>query len=90
MITREVEVKMIVRVTVDETKFTREFLAEFAQAITNYDTVEEHICYLACLHARGVVDSYDRLEGYGPLKEFGVDFDVVSENDQLLEEELRQ
>jgi hypothetical protein len=90
MITREVEVTQIVRVTVDETKFTPEFLADFAKAITNYDSVEEHICYLARMHVRAEIESDSRLEGYGLLHDFGVDFEILSEEDRLLEEEPRQ
>jgi len=89
MITREVEVVIVVRVTVDETKFTPEFMAEFAAAITNYDTVEEHVENLAWLHARGIVEEGDRVEGYGPLDELGVGFTVTSEEQHLLEEEAR-
>ncbi|MBY6244189.1 hypothetical protein [Methylosinus sp. Sm6] len=80
------EVTQIVRVIVDETKFTPEFLAEFAKAITNYDSVDEHICYLARMHVRAEIEPYSRLEGYGLLHDFGIDFEIISEADRLLQE----
>lgn len=87
MITRDVEITRVVRVTVDETKFTPEFLEEFARFITNYDTVDEHITYLAGLHAAGVIDESSFAEGYGKLEDFGVRFEIIADEDRILEEE---
>lgn len=77
MITKEVVVTQIVRVTVDDTKFTPEFFAEFEESFFPYGTVEQHIEHLAQLHARGVVDDGDFIEGYGPAKDMGIKLDVV-------------
>lgn len=88
MITREVEVTQIVRVTIDETKFTPEVLEDFRRLIDrSYDTLEDHIRYLAWLHSCRSIDETSFIEGYGRAKDFGITFDVVHEEDRLLEEE---
>lgn len=71
--TFRVEVRVTVGVTVDESKFTPEFLAEFAGCISDYD-FNEHIEHLAWLHACRDVDERSFIEGYGPAKDFGISF----------------
>lgn len=77
MITKEVVVTQTVRVTVDDTKFTPEFFAEFARLFYEYDTLDQHIQHLAQLHARGLADDGNFIEGYGPAQDMGIRLDVV-------------
>lgn len=86
MKTYAVEVTSIVEVTLDETKFTPEFFAEFNSTISDWDyDLEEHAKHLAWVHATGVeaLDGYGAfVEGYGPVKDMGItarliDTDVV-------------
>ena len=65
-----------VTVTLDETKFTPEFFAEFNETISDWgDDLEEHAKHLAWVHATGVeaLDGYGAfVEGYGPIKDMGI------------------
>lgn len=74
--TKRFVVSQVVSVTVDEAKFTPEFYAEFQASMFPYDTLEKHMEHLAQLHARGVVDDTDFIEGYGPAKDMGIKLDV--------------
>lgn len=91
MITRYVEVRMIVRVTVDETKFTPGFLEEFCRHFYPFDTVDEHLKHLAQLTARGVIEvsewSKDFIEGYGRSNDFGIVTQIVNCEEEILEKE---
>lgn len=68
---RTVECSIRVRVTVDETKFTEAFMAEFRRSFFPFDTIEEHIEHLGQLAARGEMRS-DFIEGYGPPADMGI------------------
>lgn len=76
MITKQVEVVQLVEVTVDETKFTPEFMAEFRESFYDYSTVNDHIEHLAQLQARGLINMPEInnrfIEGYGPANEMGI------------------
>lgn len=75
MIEKEVTVSQIISVTVDETKFTEEFLEEFRKSFYLYSDVNDHIVHLGDLYARGIVDEFtDFIEGYGDPKDFGIKF----------------
>lgn len=91
MITRDVEVKQIVRVTIDETKFTPEFMEEFRRFFFPYDTIDDHLEHIAQLVARGVVDFDWRgdsfIEGYGHAKEKGISATVVGQEQEVLTEQ---
>lgn len=77
MIKRDVVVIHQIVVEIDETKFTPEFLAEFRASMYPFFDVDDHIEHLAQLHARGIADNGDFVEGYGKLDDFGVKFSVV-------------
>ena len=65
---KKVLVSQVVTVTVDETKFTPEFYAEFRASMYPFDSLDEHIEHLAQLHARGIADGpNDFIEGYGRI-----------------------
>ena len=73
MKTYEVQIEQIVRVTIDETKFTPEFMKAFSDSMYDFETIEEHVKNLAEWRARGVIQSdRDFHEGYGHLNEFGI------------------
>lgn len=89
MITKEYEVTGFVRVTVDESKFTPEFMAEFRESFFPYETIEEHLEHLANLFARGVVDNSDTfIEGYGPPQEMGIRFAVARGGGAWIDNEI--
>lgn len=75
MIEKEVTVCQIISVTVDETKFTEEFLKEFRESFYPYSDINDHIAHLGDLYARGIVDEFSHfIEGYGDPKDFGIKF----------------
>ena len=78
MITKRVVVSQVVEVTVDDAKFTPEFFAEFQASMFPYNTIDRHIEHLAQLHARGVVDQGDFIEGYGPSADMGIKLKIES------------
>lgn len=65
-----------VEVELDETKFDAVFMKEFTENFYSYYTIPEHACHLAQLHARGLADNLDFIEGYGPAKDMGIRFRV--------------
>lgn len=74
---RTFEVQRTVTVTLDESKFTPEFMAAFRKSFYDFETVEEHAAFIAEARATGVIHSaYDHLEGYGRLTEFGVKISI--------------
>lgn len=76
--TKTVVVRQDVEVTVDESKFTPQFMESFRRHFYGFQTIDEHIDHIAQARARGLIQSSaDFLEGYGPLKDFGVAVRVV-------------
>lgn len=63
-----------IEVEVDESKFDAAFMEEFTSNFYSYDTIQEHACHLAQLHARGLADNHDFIEGYGTAKDMGIKF----------------
>lgn len=80
MQTRTVRVEQIVEVSIDDTKFTPDFMAEFRRTMYPFDSVDRHIEHLAQLYARGVADEFSFIEGYGPASELGIKFRQVSQD----------
>lgn len=74
--TKEIDVLQTVEVTVDEAKFTPEFMEEFRQYLYDFDTVEEHIEHIAQLAARGVIETPCFIEGYGDSQLMGIKAEV--------------
>lgn len=80
----EVEVTRYVRVEVDETKFTEEFMKEFRKYIdSSVETIEEHIEHLGWLYAAGHIDNNEFIEGYGEAKEMGIKFSEQGFGDDI-------
>ncbi|WP_457798122.1 hypothetical protein [Methylocystis sp. S23] len=72
---RTVEVVFVVDVEMDEAKFTPEFMAEFYKHFFHIDTLDEHAGHIAQLAVREVLDERFT-EGYGPLKDMGIEAKV--------------
>ncbi len=72
--TKTVTVVQSIRVTVDERKFTPEFMREFRDSFYDFDTLNEHIMHLGQLCARGIVDDFSFIEGYGRANLMGIKF----------------
>lgn len=87
MQTHQVEVRQRVRVSVDESKFTPEFMAEFRSFMFPFDTVAEHVEHLARLYVRGLYDEDSFIEGYGPAREFGIKFQLLDGSEEIIPNE---
>jgi len=74
-VTKEVEVVLHVKVTVDETKFTQEFMTEFRRIICPLYSLDDHLEHLAQMYARGVVNDRAFIEGYGQASGMGIKFE---------------
>jgi hypothetical protein len=72
MVSKQIAVTQIVEVSVDESKFTPDFLAEFREHFYQFQSIDEHLKHLAQLHARGLCDDDSFIEGYGPAIDFGI------------------
>lgn len=80
MKTFKVLVTSEVEVTLDETKFTDEFMKEYQENFSNIQSLEAHAVNLAWLHATGRIDlDYSPksvyspfVEGYGPAADMGI------------------
>lgn len=73
--TFSVEVRSIVKVTLDGSKFDRAFMAGFCDSFFPCFTLSDHAEHIAQLAAREVLDE-NFTEGYGPLKDMGIKADV--------------
>ena len=81
---QQVDVITRVKVTVDETKFTPQFMEEFRQSFYPFDTIDEHIRHLAQLFAREIADETDFIEGYGMPAEMGIKFLHISGDEEVV------
>lgn len=70
----EVLVSQSVIVTVDEKKFTPEFMQEFRETFYPFNSLRDHQHHLAQLYVRGLADEYAFIEGYGQAAEMGIKF----------------
>lgn len=75
--TQDIDVEIPVTVTVDETKFTPAFLAEFQKSFYPFADVEDHIQHIAFLAATGQIGLLPCfIEGYGPSQDFGIEVTI--------------
>lgn len=76
MITKRVEVRQVIEVTVDETQFTPEWMASFRESFYHYRDLDAHMGHLAQLQAREVIDrpqlNNKFIEGYGNAANMGI------------------
>jgi dihydroorotase len=77
-----VTVTSTVRVSVNESKFTPQFLKEFRECFCNLQTIDEHIQRLAKLKVRGDCDQ-DFVEGYGSQKDMGIDIEILETGTEI-------
>lgn len=78
-VTHTVQFTTELKVTVDESKFTEEFMEEYRKHFFPYFDVEDHVKHIARLAAIGDIDENSFIEGYGFAKDFGISFEVVDE-----------
>lgn len=84
MTTKTVLVEQLVEVTVDASKFTPDFLAEFQQSMYPFKDLDAHIEHLAQLYARGLCDDFTKfIEGYGPPDEMGIKCKVTDVTQEI-------
>jgi hypothetical protein len=88
MATIEVTVTFSANVTLDESKFTEEFMAEFRESFYNFKSIEDHAMHLAQLAVRGVygLSKYSKnefVEGYGSIGEMGISVDVFDQEEEI-------
>jgi hypothetical protein len=85
MVTKTVAVQQIVKVTVDESKFTPEFMESFRQTMFHFTDIDDHLEHLAQLYARGIHDNLSTfIEGYGPPKEMGIKAQVTDVTEEIM------
>ena len=73
--TKTITVTQEITVTVDESRFTPEFMASYSKHFHECEAVENHMQYIAKCCALGIIASKgDFLEGYGKLDDFGIRF----------------
>ena len=87
MPTHTVRVEQIIEVSVDETNFTPEFMAEFNRSFYRFGSIRNHVEHLAQLYARGIVDNRSFIEGYGWASEFGIKFRQIDGNQEIITSE---
>lgn len=80
MISKDVFVKFRVCVTVDESKFTEEFMENFRKHFFPFYTIDDHLEHLAYNYISNGVDENSFIEGYGLAKNFGIKFSLMSED----------
>lgn len=87
---RHILVETHVTISVDETKFTDEFMKEFREDFYDFSTIDQHIKHLAWLYATGKITGYfdEFVEGYGKLSDFGVEFEPIEWDDNDVDFEL--
>jgi len=71
-----VTVESVVTVTLDETKFTKEFMEEFNSTIFAADDLRDHAEHLGWLFATGRIENGEFVEGYGSLLDMGIEAKV--------------
>lgn len=81
---RTVEVTQRIQVTINESKFTPEFMEEFRRDFYEFNTIEQHMEHLAQLYARGIATPYnDFIEGYGLSDDFGIKLKCIDQSEYL-------
>jgi hypothetical protein len=74
MITKRVDVTFSVSVTLDETKFTPEFMKEYNEAYEENLDLDDHFKLIAYLD---VINNLDNDQGYGDPYEMGIKVSTV-------------
>ena len=74
MKTYQTTVERDIEITIDETKFTPQFMKDFRDSFYPFETIEDHVEFLAGVINNGM-RSNEFVEGYGVLSEMGITFD---------------
>jgi len=82
-ITKNVEVRFIVEVTLDKLKFDEKFMKEFADQFYPFSNLDDHAEHIAQMKVRGILEE-SFTEGYGPLEEMGIRARVVDCEQEVL------
>lgn len=82
MITKTVKCTFWVDVTVDETKFSPEWMKDFESYMFPAD-LDDHFEHLAQLKVREMLD-IDFVEGYGDLKDMGISASVIDSEQEIM------
>jgi hypothetical protein len=81
----QVEVVQTLDVTVDESKFTETFMADFRKSFYDFHTIDDHVKHLAQMYARGIVTPFTRfIEGYGTPEDIGLDIREVDQEEDIV------
>ncbi len=81
---KEVKVIQIIKVTIDESKFTDKFMAEFRKTMySTFHDLNDHYMHLAQLYARNICDDNSFIEGYGLAKDMGIEFNIIDMNEEM-------
>lgn len=87
MVTKTVLVEQVVKVTVDEAKFTPDFMQEFRASMYPFNDVDDHIEHLGQLYARGLCDEFTKfIEGYGPPADMGIEVKITDVTEEIARE----
>lgn len=86
MITKTIQVTQTIKVTVNEAKFTSEFMAGFRDAFYPFDDLNEHIEHIAQMTARGLLTGMEDefIEGYGKVIDMGIKAEVVDVETEVI------
>lgn len=85
MKTFRVQVTQVVEVTLDETKFTEQFMEQFRNGFYPFFDIETHAKHLAQIEARGLINGFNPdefIEGYGPMSDMGIKFNNVGKEQE--------
>lgn len=84
---KTIEVRLVVEVEMDETKFDAKFLQEFRDGFYPFHSLEDHACHIAQLYARGLYGGGDEfIEGYGPAKDMGIKAKGIDQDEEVVDE----
>lgn len=76
MKTYQVSVIQTVLVTIDETKFTEEWMKEFRSCMYPFNTIEDHVKHIARNHEHDYVEGYD-------YEDLSIKRELVSESEEF-------
>jgi len=77
---KAITVSSPITVGVDESKFTPEFMEAFRKNFFDFDTVQDHMEYLATLYVENGGNFAGWIEGYGDPNDFGITFEEWGPN----------
>jgi hypothetical protein len=81
---QQVDVRQRVKVTIDSTKMTPEWMSSFRETFYDFRTVDDHIRHLAQLYVRGIAYETCFIEGYGEAKEMGIKFEDIDQDEEIV------